>query len=425
MLCERNTTSSSYIPSAISSKPSPCFIAHINPYDSMPVAKPRPYKPDLTPAPSALRPHCLAKQRLLMWLPTPLSPRAINSPYYEPIDDSKIQHILSIIGASWANSTKELYGTGLLVFHVYCDIHNIPDGQQAPISSNLLSAFLASCVGALSGSTISNYGAALRAWHVLHGFDWNVNEREYKAVLEGANRLAPASSKRPKRSPFTVQILEKFRQVMDLEDPRDAAIFACLVCSFYCIARLGEFTVPAISKFNPTKHISRSGLITTRNHDGLPVMRFSIPVTKTASDGEEVHCAPHEPTSHTDPKAVIDAHFHINQDGPYAHLFSWKHPSGSTRPLSKKEVTKRIRVDTITKAHPDLPDLKGHSLRIGGTLHYLLAGVPFDIVKTMGRWSSESFTLYLRHHALVLAPFLQHCPELMHNLRQYILPPVH
>ncbi|KIK82756.1 hypothetical protein PAXRUDRAFT_112306, partial [Paxillus rubicundulus Ve08.2h10] len=80
--------------------------------------------------------------------------------------------------------------------------------------------------------------------------------------------------------------------------------------------------------------------------------------------------------------------------------FIRKHPSGAMCPLSKKEVTKRI--DSIAKAHLDLPDLKGHNLRIGGTLHYLLNGIPFDIVKTMGRWSSESFTLYLRHHTLVL-----------------------
>ncbi|KIK72725.1 hypothetical protein PAXRUDRAFT_180040 [Paxillus rubicundulus Ve08.2h10] len=89
--------------------------------------------------------------------------------------------------------------------------------------------------------------------------------------------------------------------------------------------------------------------------------------------------------------------------------FFWKHP------LSKKEVTKRI--DSIAKAHLDLPDLKGHSLCIGGTLHYLLNGIPFNVVKSIGRWSSESFTLYLKCHALVLAPFLQHQPELMHQLR--------
>ena len=92
------------------------------------------------------------------------------------------------------------------------------------------------------------------------------------------------------------------------------------------------------------------------------------------------------------------------------------------RPLSKKEVIKHI--DSIIKAHPNMPDLKGHSLRIGGTLFYLLKGVPFDVVKTMGRWSSESFMLYLRHHALILAPFLQNQPDMLNDLWHYILPPV-
>jgi hypothetical protein len=32
-----------------------------------------------------------------------------------------------------------------------------------------------------------------------------------------------------------------------------------------------------------------------------------------------------------------------------------------------------------------LPDLKGHGLQIRGTLKYLLYGVPFNVVKTMGR----------------------------------------
>ncbi|KAF8833786.1 hypothetical protein BDN67DRAFT_998878 [Paxillus ammoniavirescens] len=364
------------------------FDSVISPHDLFTVHKPKPYKPDLTPIPSPLRPHCLAKHRLIRWLPN-IAPPCITSVNADrTLDNNEAQRILDVIGASWAESTKELYSTGLLVFHVYCDIHDVPDTQQAPISQNLLAAFLASCTGALSGSTISNYAAALRAWHVLHGLTWSINEPEYKALLEGVMRLTPTSSKQPKRSPFTVAILEKFKEAMNLEDPCDTAIFACLVSSFYCIARLGEFTVPAISRFDPAKHISCAGLIIMRNHNNLPVMKFSIPNTKTSSDGEEVHCAPHEPP----------------------------HPSSTMCLLSKKEVIKRI--DTIAKAYPNLPDLKGHSLRIGGTLHYLLNSVPFDVVKTMGRWSSESFTLYLRHHALVLAPFLQHQPELMHNLRR-------
>ncbi|KAF8152462.1 hypothetical protein B0H34DRAFT_663926 [Crassisporium funariophilum] len=40
-------------------------------------------------------------------------------------------------------------------------------------------------------------------------------------------------------------------------------------------------------------------------------------------------------------------------------------------------------------------------------LKYLLWGVPFNIVKAMGCWQSDTFTLYLQKHALILAPYIQ------------------
>ena len=143
---------------------------------------------------------------------------------------------------------------------------------------------------------------------------------------------------------------------------------------------------------------------------------------KTSPTGEDVHCTPHILPLPSDPKTALDNHVWINVGNIKSHLFAWRHPTGRLCPLSKKEVIKHI--DSITKAHPNLPNLKGHSLCIGGTLFYLLKGVPFDAVKTMGWWSSESFTLYLRHHTLVLAPFLQSQPDTLNNLRQYILPPM-
>jgi hypothetical protein len=91
------------------------------------------YKPGLVPLPSSLRPHCLAHERLCKWLPAkgnthtlPLSSSEIQSP---TITDQQLDCILEVIGSSWADSTKETYGAGLLVFHVYCDTHNIPEEQ--------------------------------------------------------------------------------------------------------------------------------------------------------------------------------------------------------------------------------------------------------------------------------------------------------
>ena len=39
----------------------------------------------------------------------------------------------------------------------------------------------------------------------------------------------------------------------------------------------------------------------------------------------------------------------------------------------------------------------GHCFRIGGTTGFLLSGVEVEIVKKMGRWSSDSFKLYWRN----------------------------
>ena len=64
------------------------------------------------------------------------------------------------------------------------------------------------------------------------------------------------------------------------------------------------------STHQSTSLISRSNF--TNNHEGLPVIKFKLPVTKTLSNSKGVHCAPHPVGSLTDPKAALDNHFAVN-----------------------------------------------------------------------------------------------------------------
>ncbi|KIN98975.1 hypothetical protein M404DRAFT_30938 [Pisolithus tinctorius Marx 270] len=276
------------------------------------------------------------------------------------------------------------------------------------------------CAGSYSGSTLSNFTAGLHAWHLLHGLPWNINPEELWAILEGASHLAPASSKRALREPFHMNTLELFHSLMDLNDPRDAAIFACLTIVFYCVARLGEFTVPAIKQFDPSKHITRVHVTHLHDLSGLPVTKFRIPWTKMSPTGEDAQCVPLNGAI-TDPIQALEHHLHLNPADKSTHLFAWKHHISGLRPLSKTEVTKRI-ISLIT-AH-NLPNIRGHSLRIGGTLHYLLWGILFDVVKTIGRWAGDSFTVYLCQHAMILAPYLNETPALLEHFTRYTMPPV-
>jgi hypothetical protein len=118
--------------------------------------------------------------------------------------------------------------------------------------------------------------------------------------------------------------------------------------------------------------------------------------------------------------AELNNHFQINNPPPNAHLFSYRHLNG-LRPLTKRIFMNRLNV---IAASLNLDSLKGHGVRIGGTLEYLLRGIPFDVVKSMGRWGSDAFVLYLRKHAVIMAPYLQRGPVL-EAFTRYTMPPVH
>jgi hypothetical protein len=192
-------------------------------------SNPQVYKINLTPKPSILRPHCLARDRLRLWKSAENSTRQTvtvedHSPSHE-VSDAQLERILDVIGLAWAQSTKETYGAGLLVFHVFCNTNNVAEENRCPVSRNLLLDFLCSCAGSYSGSALANYAVGLKAWHLLHGRAWQIPPSELKAILNGATASAPKTSKRPKRLPFTPAILCSIRNHLNLDRASDPSLY--------------------------------------------------------------------------------------------------------------------------------------------------------------------------------------------------------
>jgi hypothetical protein len=376
---------------------------------------PRPYRSDLTPLPSPLRPHCLAHDRLRLW--RPLTSRSSDGTGPYDISDSDLTRILDVISVSWATGTRSCYGTGLLVYHVFCDSRGFPEALRCPALPTVILTFIASCAGSYAGPTLANFVFAIRAWHILHGLPWNMCDAEMKAILSGAHRLAPPSSKRPKRAPMTVSWMERAISHLDLTVPLDAAVAACLSTTFYSVARTGEFTVPSLKKYDPAIHVKRSDIRREEDRHGLKVTVFALPRTKCSLAGEDVYWARQPGPS--DPDTLLENHFLINDPPQHAALFSYRHANG-LRPL-----TKHAFMDRLTRAAESMGDScpQGHGIRIGSTLEFLLRGVPFDVMKSMGRWSSDAFTLYLRKHAVIMAPYMQNHP-LMESFTRYTMPPL-
>jgi hypothetical protein len=58
----------------------------------------------------------------------------------------------------------------------------------------------------------------------------------------------------------------------------------------------------------------------------------------------------------------------------------------------------------ISRLHAVIPDpsVAGHSLRSGSATALALAGTPLDRIRSIGRWSSDAFLMYLRQNPILI-----------------------
>ena len=376
---------------------------------------PAPYPQHLTPIPSHLRPHCLAKDRLRLWTPASPAPRLTNTPGLSRAEQDRVKETML---HAWEEDTWVSYGAGLLMWHCFCDGKGIPEEGRAPATQALVSVFIAYLASAYSGRTIASYLSGVRAWHVLHGLPWALEDNEMTTMLRAAEKLTPSTSRRKKRRPYTPAFISAIRSQLDLDKPLDAAVFACLTTCFYASARLGEFTVRTLNCFTPTAHVTTQHLSYDQDRSGSKVTVLHLPRTKTAgNEGEDVYWA--SQNGDTDPTAALSQHLRINQPSEFSHLFAYK-ATNTRRPLTKSKFLERVGVAALAAG---LEPLQGHGIRIGSTLEYLLRGVPFDVMKAKGRWAGDSFQLYLRKHAVIVAPYIQAAP-IHEEFIRYTMPPV-
>jgi len=374
-----------------------------------------PYPPNLTPRPSELHLHCPAKDRLAQWVPHPDILQKLGTLAAPDLRD----RVKSVVIQGWSEQTRASYGAGLLVYHVFCDSRNIPEQERAPANTNLISMFISILSGLYSGRTIHGYIYGVRAWHTVNGLPWALHEDQISTMLKGATKLAPPNTKQDRWQPVTVEIIAAIGRTLTLNEPFDAAFFACLTIVFYSAARVGEFTLRRLTAFNPAEHITLAHVRDDTDRNGFHTKVFALPRTKSSQNGEEVNWA--RQSGPTDPLTAFENHLKVNSppiDGP---LFAYK-KDRTHRPLTRQTFISHLKKAAKMAGHDDV---QGHGIRIGATLEYLLRGIPFDVMKVKGRWASDAFRLYLRKHNQILAPYMQAMPpETALEFTRTAIPPV-
>lgn len=310
-----------------------------------------------------------------------------------PVTRSSIQlsawsnaNISRALQHGWATPTLVGYGQALRRFLAFCDKEHVPSSFRLPTDDFVLCAFAASFAGNRAGSTLRNSMSALKAWHTLQGVEWQGTKRLHY-VMNGVHSLAPESSRRSPRPPITTAMLQCLHRNLDLSSPFDAAVFACACIAFWCQCRLGEL-LPT-SSLSPVTHIPQRRHI-RKSTNPAKTRLIHLPRTKVSKHGEDVALVSQDPP--ICPVRALERHLLLNPLPSHYSLFTYNSPRGSTQ-LSRPKFLERC--NTIWSA-AGYPRSTGHSFRIGGTTELLLAGVPPDVVKALGRWSSDSFHRYWR-----------------------------
>jgi hypothetical protein len=297
------------------------------------------------------------------------------------------EQVTQAIQDGWANTTLRRYTGTIKQFILFCDSERVPAHLRFPSDEFVLCAFAASSLGKHAGGTPRSRLSALKAWHRAHNVEWKGSAR-LQFVLNGVHNRAPSSSRRPPRPPVNARMLSQLVETLDLNSPMDAAIAACAATAFWGQCRLGELlpisSSPYLAPPLPTRSDFKRSL-----RDPHSCILF-LPCTKTHRHGQEVVLVDQHPP--INPITLLKNHFRVNNIRGNMPIFSFRSPNGPVL-LNKNLFLQRCNTIWSILGYPRTT---GHCFRIGGTTELLAAGVPPDIVRTTGRWSSESFLRYWR-----------------------------
>lgn len=244
----------------------------------------------------------------------------------------------------------------------------------------------------LSASTVKSYLSAVRYAQIALGLGdpgmGGMAQLEY--VVKGMKRLSPSQSQR-KRLPITPPVLGRMKQAWaSLPDQRDTAmLWAAATLCFFGFLRSGEIVVPSDSSFCQDRHLSFED-IRVDSHAAPQFLEVRIKESKTDPFRKGVTIVIGRTGGELCPVAAVLGYMAARGPaaGPLFHF-------SDGRALTRARFVAAVRV-ALTRAGVDAKGYSGHSFRIGAATTAAQRGMQDSLIKTLGRWESSAYTIYIR-----------------------------
>jgi len=254
--------------------------------------------------------------------------------------------------------------------------------------------FVATLAEEVQVNTASSYWGQVQGWHLLeHGVKIGAGMplKRLSAMLKGLRRIYGGSCRVVRRGIDAAKLRLAMDRVLNPRNPEHAAYRALLTLMFQGLLRGGD-AVPD-GRFNAKVHLTPADIVRL-DADTLVMM------IRPCKNTEHL-------TGKTCPLIIgaggelIDAVYEMKH---YMSLINVDQQHAHQRPLFTKADGKSITVDDVRHMTRTLMHAVGevasefgaHSYRIGGASSLFAQGADPHVIRTMGRWSSDIWRIYVQ-----------------------------
>jgi hypothetical protein len=288
-----------------------------------------------------------------------------------------------------APRTSNNYNYAIKRYLKFASSIGFPEQQALPASEELILLFVCEGLGRTGPGTAKNNLSALRSWHVKNRFPWKRPDC-MGLINKALTEFWPHDVKKPKqRPPIKSSMISMLVKAWKDGSPRHVCALAIAVSAWSGQCRLGELLPSSPLSLDPKRIPRRSSWSGSKANKRAS--EIQLPWTKTTRfNGATVFLVDQrDPLNAT---IALSNHFKASPLRSDAFLCEYKHGRHS-KVLGKEEF---LEMCNSVWTAAGIPRITGHSFRIGGTTALLCSGVHPEIVKKMGRWTSDAFLQYWR-----------------------------
>jgi hypothetical protein len=321
-------------------------------------------------------------------------------PVREPWSEDRLLYERSIaLGLVLDRSTNDSYSSAANSYITFCRIHN----RALEPTEDTLSYYVVFMCAFVKAKTVDSYlsGICNQLEHYFPNIRLARRSSLVSQTLRGCKRRYGTEVTRKK--PLSKSDLQIVINAIGQSKSHDDCLFLVLLLTgFHALCRLGELVWPdKVAHQNYRKLALRSSVTWPDNSFG-----FLLPANKTDPFFEGNRLVIQRLDMPTDPFRPFRTYLASRDKKFLHHPELWVRSDGS--PPKRAWFIRRLRT-----YFPK--DIAGQSMRAGGATSLAEAGVPPNHIQAIGRWSSDTFKIYLRKnptvvHALIFGGRPAHQP---------------